>query len=736
MWTMWKYNSARDNSKPIAKQTALDGSFRIGTWLAEPYLNTVSRNGSTRRLEPKVMAVLVCLAQAQNAVVSKQQLMEEVWKNTFVTDDVLTRSISELRRALDDDPKAARVIETIPRKGYRLLERVERTLPVGPVPPPGRKWKWWAIGSASVIVAAVVLWRVRLGSQSRLTLPADIRQTQLTTNSNENPVGSAAISPDGKYLAYADLTGIHIKLINTGDIQNIPQPEALKDVPVDWAVGPWFSDGARFLAIANFPSPRGPYFSPSTWTVSLLGGAPHLLRENATAWSISPDGNTLAFTTTADRMHGSSSNSIGGDREIWLMDQDGEHPRRLYQGGEHDGFWGVQWSSDGQRIAYLRGRETPEREENSVESLDLKGNPPTTIIAATDPEELQDFRWLPDGRLIYLRVDNYWEAQMGEAGGKTRPLTNWAGFGMSDMSVTADGKRLAFLRLSVREIVYVADFDPSRTRILAPWQLSQAEAQENPTGWTADSKDVLFISNRNGRWELFKQPLGAETPELLSSRVWEDVEDTPLTPDGRWFLYLDSPSNRGTKTPAKLMRVPAGGGPPQEILTARIDGVRCSEKLCAILEPGKDPKESIFTAVDPVKGRDRELVRFKDVREQVWYDWALSPDGTRLALLAIGEKTIHVLSLNGQPEQLIDAKEWSSLEGLSWDVDGKGVISSSSAQRSKFLLYIDLHGRARVLWQQSGRVGTRLRGLPSPDGRHMAISATVLNRNAWMMENF
>ena len=683
-----------------------------------------------------MVEVLVYLAEHPGEVISKEQLIQEVWGGAFVTDAVLTRCVSELRKTMGDDPRAPQVIDTIPRKGYRLLQKVERVDHVSRVASPPRKWKWWAVSSACLIVlATVVLRRPKPTDQSRMLPGVDIKQIQLTANSSENPVSSAAISPDGKYLAYADLTGIHIRLIETGDVNNIPQPETLKDVPVDWAVGPWFNDGARFLAVANFPSPRGPNFSPTTWTVSLLGTVPHLLRENATAYSISPDGNTIAFTTTAERLHGSSSNLIDGDREIWLMDQDGEHPRQIHQGSGGDGFSHVQWSSDGQRVAYLRTRNAPDRDENSIESLDLKGNPPTTVMPATDPAELQEFRWLPDGRVIYLKNDNYWEATE-VTGGKSRRLTNWAGFGMTNMSVTADGKRLAFLRWSVREIVYVADYDPTRTRITEPRQLSQAEAQEIPTGWTADSKAVLFTSNRNGRWEIFKQLLGSETPEVLTTGVWENEETTPLTPDGHWFLYLDSPSNRGTSTPAKLMRVPATGGPSQMILTARVDGVRCARNLCAIVEPGKDPKELVFTAVDPLIGRGRELARFKDRRFEIWYDWAISPDGTRIAFVAVGGKTIHVLSLNGQPEHQINPKKSGGLEGLSWDVDGKGLISSSSTQRTKVLLYIDLQGNTRVLWEQGGRVGARLRGLPSPDGHHLAISAITLNCNAWMMENF
>jgi TolB-like protein/DNA-binding winged helix-turn-helix (wHTH) protein/Tfp pilus assembly protein PilF len=81
-------------------------------------------NGKTVRVEPKVMQVLVCLAESQD-VVAKDKLMRTVWADTFVTDDVLTRSISELRKVFDDDPRNPRYIQTIPKGGYRLLLPVE-----------------------------------------------------------------------------------------------------------------------------------------------------------------------------------------------------------------------------------------------------------------------------------------------------------------------------------------------------------------------------------------------------------------------------------------------------------------------------------------------------------------------------------------------------------------------------------------------------------------------------------
>lgn len=103
----------------------IDQDFRLGRWVVRPSLNSVTFNGKLARLEPKAMEVLVCLAANAGKVVSKEQLIGEVWAGLFVGDDVLTRCISDLRRAFEDNPKSPRVIETIPKRGYRLLDKVE-----------------------------------------------------------------------------------------------------------------------------------------------------------------------------------------------------------------------------------------------------------------------------------------------------------------------------------------------------------------------------------------------------------------------------------------------------------------------------------------------------------------------------------------------------------------------------------------------------------------------------------
>ena len=102
----------------------MNSDFRVGPWLVRPSLNTISQNGTSNRVEPKMMGVLVCLAEHTGEVVPKEKLLQAVWPDTFVSDDVLKRSVSELRHVFGDDAHESRIIETIPKRGYRLLVNV------------------------------------------------------------------------------------------------------------------------------------------------------------------------------------------------------------------------------------------------------------------------------------------------------------------------------------------------------------------------------------------------------------------------------------------------------------------------------------------------------------------------------------------------------------------------------------------------------------------------------------
>jgi TolB-like protein/Tfp pilus assembly protein PilF len=113
----------------------VNGDFRVGPWLVAPSLNSISCKGTTIRLEPKVMEVLVCLARHPGETLPKETLFHTVWPDTFVTDDVLTHSISELRRAFEDDAREPRIIQTIPKRGYRLVAPVSAAAPIAAIAP-------------------------------------------------------------------------------------------------------------------------------------------------------------------------------------------------------------------------------------------------------------------------------------------------------------------------------------------------------------------------------------------------------------------------------------------------------------------------------------------------------------------------------------------------------------------------------------------------------------------------
>ena len=108
--------------------------FAIGPWVLDTESNTIYRDGRVIRLEPKVVEVCACLADRAGEVVRKEELIGAVWPDTFVTDDVLSHAISELRKAFEDDARQPRFIETIPKRGYRMIAPDVRRSGVPAVP--------------------------------------------------------------------------------------------------------------------------------------------------------------------------------------------------------------------------------------------------------------------------------------------------------------------------------------------------------------------------------------------------------------------------------------------------------------------------------------------------------------------------------------------------------------------------------------------------------------------------
>jgi TolB-like protein/DNA-binding winged helix-turn-helix (wHTH) protein/tetratricopeptide (TPR) repeat protein len=115
-------------------------SFRVGPWTVEPLRGVIDgSDGKVQHLEPKVMEVLVLLAHRPGTLVTRERLMEAVWSEHVAADQLLTRAVSELRRALHDNRGRPIYIETVPKRGYRLVADVqplgERNPAISPADP-------------------------------------------------------------------------------------------------------------------------------------------------------------------------------------------------------------------------------------------------------------------------------------------------------------------------------------------------------------------------------------------------------------------------------------------------------------------------------------------------------------------------------------------------------------------------------------------------------------------------
>jgi len=274
-----------------------------------------------------------------------------------------------------------------------------------------------------------------------------------------------------------------------------------------------------------------------------------------------------------------------------------------------------------------------------------------------------------------------------------------------------------------------------------PRRLTNDDASDGVTAWMPDSAAVLFLSNRNGVKGLFKQAINPETSEPVVSAA-QDIAGGTLSADGAWILYHEVP--RQASTERRIMRMPIHGGVPQFVmefrLTPHVGGYECAHRpggLCVAVEASQDEKQLTLTAFDPLKGRGKVL-RTIDYDPTAMYGLGkLSPDGATYAVPenSQGDILIRLLSLVGGADHELALKGWRGLSSIWWSLDGQGFYCGWRSVQASTLSYADLTGNTRVLWQAKGSGGPEY-GIPSPDGRYLAIGSYDWNSNVWMLEDF
>ena len=640
--------------------------------------------------------------------------LEEVISKTLEKDrDVRCQSAAELRADL--------------KRLRRDTESGKFTTQVATaqkVATPPRKRLLAIAALAAIVVAGVAAGWFRLRTAPAKSPRSAPTQQRLTTNSSENAVSASAISPDGKYLAYADKSGIYLRLMATGEIH--PLLPKGHDVT---SLG-WFPDSSQLFA--SWATPENKL---ELWTLSILGGAPRKLSDEGWAASVSPDGSQIVFL---------KSPSAYGDTglEIWLMGTNGGEQKRLASASGNV-LSSPVWSPDGHSIAYLKERYESYAAVGSIELLNLEHGKEKTVF--TDRRLDLGLRWLPDGRLLYVMFElppnqnnsnilaSMLNSATGMFEGPPERITSGEGL-IAQPSITADGKRLVFNRVNLQLNVYVSEFSTKSGKASTPRRLTLDETDDQPFDWTPDSKAVIFISGRTGKPNIYRQRIDETAAEMLVSGP-EDPEICRVSPDGTQILYLTSTAGNDTAKRSRVMRAPLDGGAPQEVVAAPgIGNIACSRAPANIcIYSQQSSTQLVFTSFDPVNGNAHEVARTR--RESGIENSGLSPDGKLIAVIKSGEKRIRLLSIAGQTTREIVLKNWSSFSSVDWAADSKGlfVTSNPTGWRSS-LLYVDLAGNAHELWQVKGSLQSW--GIPSRDGKHLAIPAPTTRSNVWMAEGY
>jgi serine/threonine protein kinase/Tol biopolymer transport system component len=593
-----------------------------------------------------------------------------------------------------------------------------------------KRWGWAAVawvGGGTAL--ALVLLALALGGRwlkNRPSAPSGkFSERQLTHNPPENRILMPGISADGKYLAYPDTKGLHISVIDTGEVHDIPLPDEVRTHL--WYVT-WFPDGEKLLFTAQSDNE-----GDVMWSTSVFGGAPRKLRIH-TSWPVvSPDGSSIAFSS---------------EDGIWVTGPHGENPRKIL-GSESDTYSAVAWSPAGQRLSYVKQPKAGNR-AGSIETVSLDGGPSSVVFSELDPgTAVPFFVWIHNGRMIYAVYEasgdsKNWEIvtdpHSGKPSGKPSEITNWGAQSLA-VSASRDGRRLVAVKGHAWDDVYVGELKEKGTRMSSPMRLTLSESIDYVSVWTRDSKAILFDSDRTGRRQIFRQQLDQESAEPLIQGP-DDEDDAQLSPDGAWILYWSKPHGGGnsSSTPSRLMRFPVAGGSPEQVLEIPRDTV--TDFLCPsqpsnpCVLGGWEQGQLIFSAVDPIHGRGNAIARTK-IGKPGMLDWCVTDDGARIAVASPDQlpEKMRILDLRKGTERDVQLPKGWGIWNQSWAADGSAVLVAAQSKEGYFIARIDLDGKTHVLLDR-GRNQWLGRPTPSPDGRRLAFSQQAFEANAWLLENF
>ena len=495
-------------SDPDVQEGRQFTDFQVGEWRVAPRGNRLAGPQGTERVEPKVMQVLECLAESPGRTVTKEDFMDRVWAGTVVSDDVLARCISELRKVFGDDPRSPVYIETVRKSGYRLIAPVTEiaapvtepvTEPAAPRPsPPAAPSPLPALGSGTPPAEH------RPGSAdeaSQRTVPdgadtADAvekseRDGKAITREPEAPGPSAKRGsglPGQRHglqwllgAAVVVLLGLVLGIVVRGNAE----------------VGP-----LRTVPYTSFPG-----------------------REAEPA--LSPTGDRLAFTW---------GGPDGRNVDIYVKQDGAETPLRLTTDPARE--YSPAWSPDGRSIVFVRAVSTTERDVVIVPAIGGSEQ----RAARFEEREVAGVAWSPDGETLAVSA----QAEPGgpfvlfllstetlEQRRLTGPPPSYRGD--TEPAFSPGGERLAFVRGAAEG---ADDIFAVPVRGGEPERLTHDERGIVGLDWTPDGQSLVYASHRAEGSGLWRITAAGGTPEwIVTAGEGKSIGKPSLARRGRRLTY-------------------------------------------------------------------------------------------------------------------------------------------------------------------------------------------------------
>ncbi len=401
-------------------------TYEFGPFHMDPDKQVLLRGNDPVPVTPKAFETLLVLVRRSREVVSKEELLKEVWPNSFVEESNLSQNIFLLRKALGDTAEYRQYIVTLPGRGYRFAAAVRTVTEQGealvaqartrtqivveeneaetdqaltpfPIPqtPKASRKLLPSLAVVAVLLALGAFLLVRSRRLAQSTRDKEWEQLTFFTDSAVYP----ALSPDGRMLAFIRGSDsffgqgqIYVKLLPSGEPVQLTNDPATK-------LAPSFSpDGSRIAYSIIEPW--------DTWEVSALGGNPHLLLPNSSSLSWIESGKRLLFSEMREGLHlvlVTTDVDRGNSRDVYLPP--GKRGMVHHSYLSPDGRWVLVVEMDSQG-EILPCRVVPFRSGRDVK---LVGPPSGECLAGA---------WSPDGKWIYL-TSNADPGRVGRAGWRT-----------------------------------------------------------------------------------------------------------------------------------------------------------------------------------------------------------------------------------------------------------------------------------------------------------------------------